>query len=142
MKKTYTEMSQLYSFKDRFEYLATKAPIGTTTFGAERYLNQNFYRGSKEWLKARDKAIIRDSHDGFVCDLGHPDHPIRGKVVVHHINPITIEDIENGSPCLTDLDNLVCASDLTHNAIHYGNYETLPKDYVPRTPNDTAPWKL
>ena len=140
--KTYTELIKITSFKDRFLYLSLKSQIGARTFGAERYLNQSFYRGSKEWLEVRDAAIIRDSFNGYVCNLGHLDHPIYGIVVVHHINPITIEDIEKQSSKLFDLDNLICTDDLTHKALHYGSFDSLPRDYVPRKPNDTCPWKI
>lgn len=139
--RSYTDLILLPTFKERFDYLSLSGGIGVQTFGAERYLNQAFYRGSKLWLKSRDIAMIRDSFDGYVCDLGDPEHPIYGMVVVHHINPITIEDIESQSSKLFDPDNLICTSDLTHKALHYGNFDTLPKDYIPRTPNDTCPWK-
>ena len=142
MTRTYSELIQIPTFEGRFNYLSLKSHIGATTFGAERYLNQSFYRGSREWLEARDKAIIRDSYNGLVCNLGHPDRPIYGAVIVHHINPITIEDIENQSSILFNLENLICTDDLTHKALHYGNFESLPKDYIPRKPNDTCPWKI
>lgn len=142
MAKTYTELSTIVGYEERFKYLALNGVVGESTFGSERYLNQAFYRGSREWLKARDLAMLRDSFNGYVCDLGDPDHPIFGFVVVHHIEPITIEAIEEQSSKLFDLDNLICTADLTHKALHFGNFEILPKDYVPREPNDTCPWKM
>lgn len=139
--KNYTEMSTLGTFKERVEYLSMKGCVGEQTFGAERYLNQDFYR-SREWKKIRDQVIIRDSANGYPCDLGCPDHPIIGeKVIIHHICPIRSADILGRSAELMDLNNLVCTTDRTHNAIHYGSIESLPKDYTPRQPNDTIPWR-
>lgn len=139
--KNYTELSKLDAFEDRFNYLAMKGAVGDQTFGAERYLNQEFYR-SRQWRTIRDQVILRDSVNGYPCDLGCPDHPIIGEdVVVHHISPIRSEDISHRSSKLTNLDNLICTTARTHNAIHYGAYESLPKDYVPRKPNDTIPWR-
>ena len=138
--KSYTELSAIDSFEDRFKYLATNQRVGDETFGSARYLNQDFYR-SKEWRSIKDKVIIRDSVNGTPCDLGCSSHPIAGRVVIHHINPITIDDLKSGSNRLTDLDNLVCVSELTHKAIHYSNADLLPKQYIPRRPNDTIPWR-
>lgn len=128
------------TYEDRFEKLKLCSKVGKETFGIERYLNQSFYR-SKKWKRVRDKVILRDSDGDNVLDMGCPDHPIEGKVIVHHINTITVEDIINGNPCLTDLENLVCVSHNTHEAIHYSDESLLPKDFVEREPGDTCPWK-
>lgn len=135
--RSYRELSRLQTFEDRFEYLKLSAKIGEDTFGRERYLNQLFY-GTPEWRALRQEALIRDNG----CDLGIEDHPIGGRIEVHHINPITAEDIQNRNPCLLDLDNVICVSSNTHKAIHYGDASLLPKDPIERKPNDTCPWKL
>lgn len=139
--KTYSQLIQLPTFKERFEYLALGARVGEDTFGVERYLNQQFYR-SKEWRQARNPIMVRDSLGGdYPCDLAHPDRPIRGRVIIHHLNPITIEDIETCSRFLLDPEFLVCISEVTHNAVHFGDYNLIPQDYVPRRQNDTCPWR-
>lgn len=124
------------TYEERFEKLKLCGRVGDKTFGYERYLNQNFYRSSR-WKSIRDQVIIRDG----ACDMGHPDHPINGKVIIHHINPLTIKDIEEETGGLTDLENLICVSHMTHEAIHYGDKHLLPKDFVERKPGDTCPWK-
>lgn len=138
--KTYSELILLPDFRSRFEYLMLGGEVGQETFGFERYLNQAFYH-SREWRHARDFVIVRDSFDGEVCDLGCPDHPIFGRVYVHHMIPLSIEDIEKGSDILFDPEFLICTADLTHKGIHFGDYSLLPEDYTPRTPNDTCPWR-
>lgn len=138
--KTYTVLSRLSTFEDRFEYLKIGGYVGESTFGSERYLNQSFYR-SKEWRAIRNEIIVRDSFNGYPCDLGDQDHPIFGRVVIHHINPITIEDIELGSDFLLNPEFLICTTELTHKALHFGDFELLPKDFVERRPFDTSPWR-
>lgn len=135
--RSYHELSQLQTFEERFEYLKMSAKIGEETFGTERFLNQLFY-GTPEWRALRQKALIRDQG----CDLGVEDHPIGGRIEVHHINPITAEDIKNRNPCLLDMENVICVSSNTHKAIHYGDASLLPHDPIERKPNDTCPWKL
>ena len=135
--RSYHELSKLKTFEERFEYLKLSAKIGEDTFGRERFLNQYFY-GSPEWKAFRDEALIRDNG----CDLGIEGRDIYGRIEVHHINPITAEQVEKRDPCLLDLDNVICVSPNTHKAIHYGDALLLPKDPVERTPNDTCPWKL
>lgn len=135
--RSYHELSQLKTFEERFEYLKLSARIGEDTFGTERFLNQYFY-GTPEWRALRQDALIRDQG----CDLGIEDHPIGGRIEVHHINPITAEDIRNRDPCLLDLENVICVSSNTHKAIHYGDASLLPHDPIERKPNDTCPWKL
>ena len=133
--RSYEALIKIPTFEERFEYLKLSSKIGEETFGFERYLNQAFY-GSPEWRAFRRQVIIRDNG----CDLACEDHDIVGKVIIHHINPITPEEIESASPLLMDLDNVVCVSYDTHQAIHYGDASLLPKDYIPRTPNDMCPW--
>ena len=134
--KTFSELSRLRTFEERYEYLRLSSKVGRETFGAERVLNQAFYR-SPEWKIARNKAILRDEG----CDLGDRDRPIIGRIEIHHINPITIEDIENGGESLFDLDNLVCTSPNTHKAIHYGDASLITNSEPNiRKPNDTCPW--
>lgn len=134
--KSYQELSRLKSFEDRFDYLKLTGVVGETTFGFDRYLNQAFYR-SKEWRNVRREVIVRD--DG--CDMGHPDHPINGRIIIHHINPVSLEDLDEGSDILLDPNNLVCVSETTHNAIHFGDSTLLPEPYIERFKNDTCPWK-
>lgn len=137
MNKKYSEVITLNTFEERFNYLKLQGQIGSDTFGFDRYLNQMLYK-SKEWKSIRDKIIIRDNG----CDLGLPDHPIYGKIIVHHINPITIEDVKNNTLKLYDMNNLICTSIDTHNAIHYGsNNYTTKHQVIDRKPNDTCPWK-
>lgn len=133
--RSYSDLSTLLTFKQRFDYLSLNGAVAHSTFGGRRYLNQALYC-SDEWKRIRNEVIIRD--DG--CDLGLSDYPIFGKILVHHLNPITAEDIVNRNPCVFDLDNLITVSFTTHNAIHYGDYAPLNKDVVERRPFDTAPW--
>lgn len=134
--RTYTELSRIPSFEERYEYLRLASKVGESTFGFERCLNQTFYR-SPEWKHARNEVIRRDNG----CDLGFEGRDIFGPIEIHHINPITIEDIENGSDLLLDPDNLICTSPMTHKAIHFGDKTLLPRSMPTiRRPNDTCPW--
>lgn len=133
--RKYSELRRLDSFEDRFEYLKLRGKVGESTFGFERFLNQGFYTSS-EWRNVRNHVIVRD--EGL--DLGFPDHEINGKMLVHHMNPMTPEDIENGNPDILNPDYLITVSHLTHNAIHYGDKDLLPKPYVERRPGDTKLW--
>ena len=136
MIRTYTEMSRIKTFEERFEYLSLKGQVGLETFGYDRYLNQRFYR-SPEWKQVRDFVIVRDSG----CDLGIPDRIIPTHIIVHHINPLMLKDITDSSEFLLNPEYLICTSHDTHQAIHYGDASlliTLPKE---RTANDTCPWK-
>lgn len=139
--RSYSELISIPDFGERFEYVKLSGIVGQDTFGLYRYLNQQFYRSS-EWRKIRREVIIRDSFYGEVCDLAHEDHPIGGRVIVHHLNPITPEDVMNRSPMLFDMENLICVGELTHKALTYSDSSILPQDYVPRSPNDTCPWLL
>lgn len=136
MSKTYDELITLPTFKERFDYLKLNGFVGKETFGFDRYLNQVLYR-SYEWKQTRKQVILRDNG----CDLGINGREIFGKILVHHINPITLEDINNRNPEIFNLNNLITVSFDTHQAIHFGSYELLPKDPVERKPNDTCPWK-
>lgn len=135
--KTYSELITFKTFEERFKYLEIGGRIGIESFGFNRYLNQNFYH-SYEWLKVRDQVIIRDNG----CDLGTEGYPVNGKIVIHHINPITIEDVLDRNPDIFNLDYLISCSFQTHNAIHYGDEGYLNRFCViERKPNDTIPWR-
>lgn len=133
--RTYTGAIDYHDFEHRFNYLKLNGAVAHSTFGGHRYLNQALYQ-SDEWRRVRRQVILRD--DG--CDLAIPDRPIYSKILVHHINPIRVEDILNRSPIVFDLDNLITVSFETHNALHYGDYSLVEKDVVVRRPNDTSPW--
>lgn len=133
--KSYTELSKLKTFQERFEYLKLGGEVGKDTFGYDRYLNQALYN-SKEWKNVRNKVIIRDGGQ----DLGSKGYSICGKCLIHHINPISKEDIINRDPKVFDLDNLITVTLDTHNAIHYGDYELINKEPISRTPGDTKLW--
>lgn len=134
--KTYRELKRLNSYEERYKYLRLDGSVGEDTFGFDRWINQQFYR-SAEWKRVRDIVIIRDNG----CDLGDPDHPIYGRILIHHMNPIRKEDFDENPDYLLNPDYLVCVSHDTHNAIHYGDESLLPKEWTPRKPNDTCPWK-
>ena len=137
--KSYTELITRDTFLSRFRYLYLGGEIGMETFGAERQLNQSFY-ASREWKQARDWAIIRD--EGL--DLGVPDHLIMDRVLVHHMNPITLQDLRDPTPEVEEklfgLENLICVSTRTHNAIHFGGESQLPPPEIERRPGDTIGW--
>lgn len=135
--RTYSDLNKLETFEERYQYLDLKGKVGEPTFGSKRYLNQILYKTDK-WLALRDRIIVRDNG----CDLGVPGRKIYGRVLVHHINPITIEDVLNENPKVFDPDNLITTSHLTHEAIHYGNEDLLIKDPIVRFKNDTCPWRL
>lgn len=134
--RTYTELSKLSTFKERFEYLRLDGFVGEATFGYDRYLNQVFYR-SQVWKRVRDIVIIRDNG----CDLGILGHEIYDKIIIHHMNPITIQDIERESEFLLNPEYLICVTHNTHNAIHYGDANLLIDEPIIRTPFDTCPWR-
>ena len=137
MIKSYSEMIQLNTFLERFEYLKLKGKVGEETFGFSRYLNQRFYH-SIEWKDTREMVIIRDNG----CDLGIDDRLITDRILIHHINPVTEKDILECNPIVFDPENLVCVSKSTHDAIHYGDSSLLVSDeIVIRTKNDTSPWR-
>lgn len=134
--RTYTKLSHLQTFKERFDYLKLNGVVGNDTFGFDRWLNQRFYN-SAEWKHIRNFVIIRDNG----CDLGLAGNDILGKILIHHMNPISIDDIENRSDILLNPEYLICVSHNTHNAIHYGDSDLLLKIPLQRTKNDTCPWK-
>ena len=136
MVRRYSELVHIKDYYERFNYLKLESSIGELTFGYERYLNQELYRSTYWRNEVRPKIIARD--DGN--DLAHEDYPIAGNIIIHHINPITIEMIVAGDPRVYDPENLVCVSSITHNAIHYGSLESLPKPYVERQKGDTKLW--
>lgn len=136
MIRRYSDLVMLDSFKDRYEYLKLQGQVGMDTFGLDRYLNQTLYR-SKKWINSRNEVIIRDNG----CDLGVIGYDIFGKIIVHHMNPLTVEEIEEDSDDIYNPEFLICVSHITHNAIHYGDERLLPRLSVERTRNDTCPWK-
>ena len=134
--RTYSELSKLATFEERFQYLKIGGLVGEETFGFDRYLNQVFYR-SQKWKSSRDFVIVRDNG----CDLGVDGYEIRGRIIVHHMNPITIDDILKESDFLFDPEYLISTVHNTHNAIHYGDDSLLVKAPIERTRNDTCPWR-
>ena len=134
--RTYSELITIPTFEERFEYLQLKGSVGKDTFGYDRYLNQVLYR-SPEWKRLRNQIIIRDGG----CDLACDGYDIYGKVLIHHLNPITVEDVLARSRKVFDPDNLVCVTHNTHNAIHYGDSDLLVTGVITRTKNDTCPWR-
>ena len=136
MLRTYTELSRYSTYLERFEYLKLDGEVGADTFGFDRYLNQIFYK-SPEWKAARDFVIIRDEG----CDLAMEGHEIFDRILVHHMNPICIEDIVNRSKYLLDPEYLICTIKNTHDAIHYGDGSLLITGPIERTKNDTCPWR-
>lgn len=134
--RTYSELLTLPTFEERFEYLRLDGRIGEQTFGFDRYLNQLFYK-DKEWLSIRDDIIIRDNG----CDLGIEGYELDRRILIHHMNPITKEDIMRRSKFLLDPEYLISTSHQTHTAIHYGDRSLLPSKPIVRTKNDTCPWR-
>lgn len=134
--RTYSELSKLKTFKERFTYLRLNGFVGKETFGFDRYLNQVFYKSAK-WRSIRDFVIVRDNG----CDLGIEGREIYGKIIIHHMNPITIQDIEQESDFLLEPEFLISTVHETHNAIHYGDENLLILAPIERKPNDTCPWR-
>lgn len=136
MIRTYSQLIKFETFEERFQYLKLDGAVGQATFGFDRYLNQQLYR-SHEWKKVRDEVIVRDNG----CDLAMDGFDIYGRVYVHHMNPILVNDIRERNEFLLNPEYLICVSFDTHNAIHYGDESLLPREPVERTPNDTTLWK-
>ena len=134
--KTYSELITFPTFKERFEYLKLDGIVGEETFGFDRYLNQIFYR-SQEWKSIRDFVIVRDCG----CDLAVKGYEIYGRIYIHHMNPIRVEDITAISRILLDPEFLIVTTHSTHNAIHYGDERLLTSTPIERTKNDTCPWR-
>lgn len=135
MSRNYSELRQLETFNDRFHYLALRGNVGETTFGFNRWVNQGFYT-SREWRQTRDQIIVRDNG----CDLGLEGFEIHSGLYIHHLNPLTLDQIESGDDCLLDPDNLITVTHRTHNAIHYGDEKLLPQPLVERRTGDTKLW--
>lgn len=133
--RTYSELIQHSSFEDRYEYLALRGVVGNATFGFDRWLNQQFYT-SRQWRQLRHHIIVRDEG----CDLGVLGFEIRSRLTIHHMNPLTVDDIVQGSNEALDPEFLITVSHQTHNAIHYGDASLLPRVYQERRPNDTQLW--
>ncbi len=134
--RTYSELITLSTFKERYEYLKLDGRVGEDTFGWDRYLNQIFYK-SKEWNRIRDQVIFRD----LGCDLALEGFEIHGRILIHHMNPISKSDILDRSEFLLNPEYLICTTKATHDAIHYGNLDSLHNEPVIRTKNDTCPWR-
>lgn len=134
--RTYSELITIPTFEERYKYLRLGGRVGEETFGFDRYLNQSFYK-SNEWRDIRDYVIVRDSG----CDLAMLDREIYGRILVHHMNPVSVEDIVNRSEYLLDPEYLICATKITHDAIHYGDSSLLITTPIERSKNDTCPWR-
>lgn len=134
--RTYSELITLSTFKERYEYLKLDGRVGEDTFGWDRYLNQIFYK-SKEWNRIRDQVIFRD----LGCDLALKGFEIHGRILIHHMNPISKSDILDRSEFLLNPEYLICTTKATHDAIHYGDLDSLHNEPVIRTKNDTCPWR-
>lgn len=135
--RTYSELMKLSTFEERYEYLRIGGTVGEDTFGFDRYINQMFYK-SDEWQAIRDYVILRDNG----CDLGIPDREIgENRIIIHHMNPISKEDILNRTEFLLDPEYLITTIKNTHDAIHYGNKDSLYKGPIERSKNDTCPWR-
>lgn len=136
--RTYSELVTLPTYLERFNYLKLGGRVGADTFGFDRYINQQFYHRNSKWKQARDTVIIRDNG----CDLGIEGYEIHGKIIVHHMNPITMDDIIKERDWIFDPEFLICTVHNTHNAIHYGDENLLTTAPIVRTKNDTCPWKM
>lgn len=135
--KTYSELIKLPTYEERYQYLRLDGFVGKETFGFDRYINQVFYQRDPRWKKIRDYVIVRDNG----CDLGVDGYEIYGRILVHHMNPVTLEDLERETEYLLDPEFLISTAHMTHNAIHYGDEGLLIKAPVVRTQNDTCPWR-
>lgn len=133
--RRYSELRRLDTFEERFKYLALHGDVGTATFGFDRQINQMFYR-SREWKSVRHQVIVRDN----ACDLGVEGFDIHGPLLIHHMNPMTVDDIRHGDDSILDPQFLVTVSHRTHNAIHFGDERQLPRPFVPRRAGDTKLW--
>lgn len=136
--KCYSELIQYSTFEDRLNYLKLWGTVGRETFGFDRYINQRFYKRSKEWEEVRRYVIIRDN----ACDLGVPGYELYQKILIHHMNPLTIDDIIDSTDNLLNPEYLISVSLRTHNIIHYGdNLSLMATTFTERKPNDTCPWR-
>lgn len=135
--KTYSELITLPTFEERFRYLKLSGIVGKETFGYDRIINQYLYQRSKRWRSVRNEVIVRDNG----CDLGIEGYDIHGKIIVHHMNVLTLEDIERESDFVFNPEYLICTTHNTHNAIHYGDESLLITAPIERIRNDTCPWR-
>jgi len=133
--RTYSELRRLETFKERYNYLKLRGVVGDPTFGFDRYMNQQFY-ASSQWRDIRNQIIVRDEG----CDLGIRGYEIHNRLVIHHMNPMTVTDIVHGDPSILDPEFLITTTHITHNAIHYGDESLLPRVPVQRRPGDTKLW--
>ena len=133
--RRHSELRRLLTFEERFDYCRLGGVVGTATFGFDRYINQDFYR-SREWRQVRDEVIIRDNG----CDLGVDGYEIHGNLLVHHMNPMSADDVVHSEDWILNPEYLITTTQDTHNAIHYGDKSLLKTPYVPRSPNDTKLW--
>lgn len=136
MIRSFTELIRLHTFEDRFEYLRLRSNVGESTFGFERYVNQSFYR-SVQWKQVRDKVIARD----MGLDLGCDGYEIYDRVIIHHMNPMAVEDITHANEDILDPEYLITTTHRTHNAIHYGDKSLIRQPLVERRPGDTSLWR-
>lgn len=134
--RSFSELSQISSFEDRYDYLALRGVVGDTTFGFDRWINQQFYR-SAQWRRTRRNVIARD----LGCDLAVEGHEIHDRIIIHHMNPMRAQDIVHASEDILDPEFLISTTHQTHNAIHYGDRSLLRQEWTPRTPNDSIPWR-
>lgn len=133
--RSYSEMARHNTFEERFDYLRLYGDVGRSTFGFDRHINQRFYK-SREWKRARDFVITRDNG----CDLGVPGYEIHENILIHHLNPMTVNDVVHGEDWIFNPEYLITTTQRTHNAIHYGDASLLAKVVVPRAPGDTKLW--
>lgn len=133
--RTFSELSRIDTFEERYDYLRLAGEVGYDTFGFDRYLNQQFY-GSSEWKSIRNHVIVRDNG----CDLAMPGFEIGDRVYIHHMNPMTVDQIKHGDGAILDPEFLISTTHKTHNAIHYGDRSSLPKQLIERRPGDTKVW--
>ena len=136
MIRTYSELIKFPTFEERFRYLCLNGDVGKETFGFDRYLNQQFYR-TAEWRRLRDQLILRDNG----CDLGVDGYQIYGRIIIHHMNPITKDDLIHQTDFLLNPEYLICTCHKTHSAIHYGDESILEQVITERSKNDTCPWR-
>lgn len=135
MIRSYSELKRIDTFLERYRYLSLRGVVGESTFGFDRYINQQFYRSS-QWRQLRHEIILRDNG----CDLGIEGFEIHGKILIHHMNPMSVTDIVDGDNTILDPNFLISVTLKTHNAIHYGDERQLPRKYEPRRPGDTKLW--
>jgi len=133
--RSYSKLKEIEGFRERYEYLKLQSSVGVATFGYDRWMNQQFYT-STQWRQVRHHVIARDNG----CDLGVDGHEIYGRLYIHHLNPLTIEDLREGAESIIDPEYLITTTHLTHNAIHYGDDNLLPRPVVERKPGDTKLW--